>query len=96
MAALFFICPICQPSQSNRKPAPYIVTDQAQGRNTLARISSADGADIQADLQGLNPMDSNGELDGQDDPERDQQTRGQDKGRNSLSHDTVTTWNDQV
>ena len=63
--------------QSDRQAPPSSVTDPDQGRSTLARISSADGAEIYTDFQGLDLMDSPRQLDGQDHPPTDQQPPGQ-------------------
>ena len=63
--------------QSDRQAQPSSVTDPDQGRSTLARISSADGAEIYTDFQGLDLMDSPRQLDGQDHLPTDQQRPGQ-------------------
>ena len=63
--------------QSDRHAQPSSVTDPDEGRGILARISSADAADIYKDVQGLNLMDSRRQLDGQDHPPIDTQRPGQ-------------------
>ena len=53
------------------------MTDPFGGRSILARICSADGAEMYTDFQGLDLMDSPRQLDGQDHPPTDQQHPGQ-------------------
>ena len=59
--------------QSEGQAQPSSVTDPDQGRSTLAQISSADGAEIYADLQTLDLIDPLRQLDGEDHSPTDQQ-----------------------